>query len=101
MDVTIIELNINSIIVQTCRHDFELFLDKPKPHIVLLYRIRLHYKYKPNFSNFNLFRADRSQSNHHFIRGGIASLIAEKLLAYQYFLPANSFKSLEITLVVL
>lgn len=70
------------------------FLGKHNLQIVSLCEIWLHYRHRPSFTNFKLFRAGRrylSQSAKHFALG-TAELVSGQFQARQLFLLTKALK---------
>lgn len=92
-ELTVITLNINSLISNVKRAELQVLLQNQKPDILLLCETKLNIKHKLKFKNYNFIRNDRKNSN----GGGTAILIKEKFKFE--ILPANLLNILEYTAI--
>lgn len=86
----IAQLNIRSIVSHAKREEFRVFLNKYKPHIVLLSETHLKSIHKISFEGYKFYRCDRLNANH----GGTAICVLETIKSSQVKIP-ESIHSIE------
>lgn len=79
----IIQLNINSIISLKKRTEFEVFVNKHKPHIILLSETKLNKKHTLKIDGYGILRNDRTKNS----GGGTAILYQTTLECEQLITP--------------
>lgn len=91
----IIQLNVNSIVSITKRHELEVFLNEQHPSIVMLNETKIKPFHKVQFKNFTFIRNDRIGNGG---GGGTGILIRENIIHSIINIP-NSIRSLECTII--
>ena len=83
----IIAINTNSLISLSKRYKLLNFLDTNKPDIALISETKLNKRYKIQFENYDIIRADRLNSQ----KGGGTAIIINRHFPYQQiFSPSSS-----------
>lgn len=95
-NLSIIQINVNSLISRKKRHDMEIFLNKAKPHIVLLNETRIKPIHNVNFNNYNFIRNDRLQNN-----GGGTGILIKCGISYTVISRPPNINSIETTIIKL
>lgn len=83
-------VNVYSLVSIAKRVQFDNFLKKYKPHIVLISETHLKNKHKVNFDGYSMFRNDRTNAG----RGGTAVCVSNKIKCEHLSAPLN-VKSIE------
>lgn len=92
--LTIIQLNVNSLISKKKRHDLELFLNTEEPHIILLNETKIKSKHLLYFRNYNFIRNDRTQNN-----GGGTGILIKNNISYTVVPRPPTIQSIESTII--
>ena len=90
----IIQLNVNSLVSRHKRHELEVFLNKHKPHIVLLNETKIKPKHKVYFQKFNFYRNDRLQN-----KGGGTGILIRKEINFTIVPSPKKIKSIETSII--
>lgn len=82
-------INVNSLVSRHRRHYLQLFLNRHKPHILLLAEHKLNSHHKLNFEGYLMYRQDRINSG----GGGTAVLIRDTLRCERIVLDTGDMES--------
>lgn len=93
-NLSVIQLNVNSIRSIEKKYQLDLFLRKHRPHILLCCETNLNNKNKVNINNYNVHRADRTDKS----GGGTAIFISDKI-AYEIIEIPKNIKSIECSAI--
>lgn len=95
--LSIIEINVNSLIKLSRRYYLNTFIKQPNPDLVLLNETKLNNNHKISFENYNIIRKDRVNSK----RGGGTAILIKEFIKYNSYTnkKLNSFKYLETCIV--
>lgn len=93
-DFKVIQLNINSIQSKVKRIEFQQFLNKTKPQIVLLSETKLNKRHNVSFNGYRIVRNDRMQN----CGGGTAICFSTNIDCEHINTPSN-IKSFECCLL--
>lgn len=92
--LTIIQLNVNSLISLKKRHEMDVFLNRVKPHIVLLNETKIRPKHQIQFRNYTFLRNDRLDNN-----GGGTGILIKQGIAHTVIPAPTSIRSLETSII--
>ena len=92
--LSILQLNVNSLISRKKRHEMEIFLSTNKPHIVLLNETKLKAKNSVNFRDYTFHRNDRILNS-----GGGTGILIKKNISHSVVSTPNKINSLETTII--
>lgn len=95
-ELKVIQLNINSLVSKNKRTEFNLFLKKYKPQIVMLSETKLNKKHKLFFDGYKTLRNDRNTN-----KGGGTAIIHQNNIDCEYITTPNSITSFECCLAKL
>lgn len=95
-ELKVIQLNINSLVSKNKRTEFNLFLKKYKPQIVMLSETKLNKKHKLFFDGYKILRNDRNTN-----KGGGTAIIHQNNIDCEYITTPNSITSFECCLAKL
>lgn len=84
------QVNINSLVSAKKRIEFEQFLKKYEPHIVLISETHLNSKHKVNFNEYKLYRSDRNVCG-----GGGTAICISDFIDSEYIQQPNGIESIE------
>lgn len=95
-EITVIQLNINSIQSKTKRAEFQHFLQRHKPHLILLCETKLNKQHKLAFSGYNILRNDRTCNS-----GGGTAICYSSSFVCEHLSTPSTIKSFECCLLKL
>lgn len=86
--LSIISINVNSIVKNERRYNLTHFIDQHNPDIVLLNETKLNYRHAFTFADYNFFRNDRTDS----VNGGGTGIIIKNNFKYKVIRLKNHNK---------
>ena len=101
LDLKIFSINVNSLVSHSKRHELIKFLESHNPDIVLLCETKLNKRHKVQFSDYEIIRTDRPNSQK---GGGTAILIKRDLnISWSQIYSPSSLRNeiLEYTIIQL
>lgn len=94
-NITIHQLNVNSLISLKKRTDLSVYLNRHKPDIVLINESKLNPTHRVQFSGYNFVRNDRPNST----RGGGTAILVKRPIQFTALSPALKLEGMESTII--
>lgn len=92
--LTIMELNIISLVSISKRKQFQIFLNEENPDIILLCETKVKINHKLTFSGYNIIRNDRQEN-----MGGGTAILIKSCISYTVINVPSLVAKIELTII--